>query len=99
MALLNVRLTKADEEAVRILKRSRVEISTVVRNALHREAEKLRPRSAAFTAGVLHEIFERYPEPDRAAPRGYDVHDRRALADAIRDHLRAAPAGGRRRRA
>jgi len=88
MSLLNVRLTKADEEAVRILKRSRVEISAVVRAALRQEAEKYRARSAKFTAALLAEIFEQYPEPGRAAPRDFDVHDRRAFADAFREHLR-----------
>ena len=96
MSLLNVRLTKADEAAVRILKRSRVQISAVVRAALRQEAEKRRPRSPAFTAALLEEIFEQYPEPDRATARGFDVHDRRAFAEAFRRHQRAN--GGRRRK-
>ena len=96
MSLLNVRLTKADEEAVRILKRSQVEISAVVRAALRQEAEKYRLRSAAVTATLLAEIFEQYPEPGRAAPRDLDVHDRRAFADAFREHLRTKQ--GRRRK-
>ena len=77
MSLLNVRLSKADEEAVRVLKRSRVEVSAVVRAALRAEAEKHRPRTAAFTSGLLAEIFERYPEPTGAEERPFDVHDRR----------------------
>ena len=88
MSLLNVRLTKADEEAVRILKRSRVEISTVVREALHREAEKHRPRSPASTTKLLAEIFDEYPDGSTPA-RDYDVHDRRQFADAVQRHLRS----------
>ena len=88
MALLNVRLTKADEEAVRILKRSRMEISAVVRAALHREADKHRPRSAASTAKLLAEIFDEYPEPASAASRVFDAHDRRAFAEAFRERVR-----------
>lgn len=99
MSLFNVRLTKADEEAVRILKRSRVEISTVVRAALRIEAEKHRPRTAAFTAKLLTDIFQQYPEPDQAEGRGFDVHDRRALAQAFREHLRRKrPKGARARK-
>lgn len=93
MSLLNVRLTKADEEAVRILKRSRVEISAVVRAALRHEADKHRPRSAKLTSELLEEIFEQYPEPARVKPRSFDVHDRRAFARAFGEHL-----GGKRRK-
>jgi hypothetical protein len=96
MSLLNVRLTKADEESVRILKRSRVEISAVVRAALHREADKHRPRSAASTANLLAEIFDEYPEPARAASRGFDAHDRRAFAGAFRERIRGRRARRRR---
>jgi len=89
VSLLNVRLTKADEEAVRILKRSRVEISAVVRAALRREADKHRPRTARFTSELLAEIFEQHPEPSKPQARGFDVHDRRAFARAFGEHLRA----------
>lgn len=87
MSLLNVRLTRADEEAVRILKRSRVEISTVVRAALRQEAEKHGSRTAAFTTALLREIFEQYPEPAKPTGRSFDVHDRRVFAGAFREHL------------
>lgn len=89
MSLLNVRLTKADEEAVRILKRSRVEISAVVRAALRNEAAKHRHRSAESTGKLLAEIFEKHPEPERIEGRTYDVHDRQAFARAFAEHLRA----------
>jgi hypothetical protein len=88
MALMNVRLTEADEEAIRILKRSRVKISDVVRAALHREAEKHRPRSAAQTSSLLERIFEEYPEPEQARDRPFDARDRRAFAEAFRKRLR-----------
>jgi hypothetical protein len=96
MSLLNVRLTKADEEAIRILKRSGVEISQVVRAAIRREAEKHRPRTAEQTARLVAEIFERHPEPDEVEPRTFDVHDRRAFAAAFREHLRKRPRRQRR---
>jgi predicted component of type VI protein secretion system len=95
MSLLNVRLTKADEEAVRILKRLRVKISGVVRAALHREADKHRPRSAASTAKLLAEIFDEYPELAHDASRGFEAHDRRAFAEAFREHVRGRRAGRR----
>jgi len=93
MTLINVRLTRAEEEAVGILKRSRVEISDVVRAALRHEAEKYRPRTAAFTTRLLDEIFEQYPEPHRAIARSFDVHDRKAFARAFRKHLRVRVRG------
>ena len=88
MSLLNVRLTKADEAAVRILKRSRVEVSTVVREALRREADRHRPRTAASTIELLAEIFEQFPEPDHVETRRLDPLDRRAVAKAVRARLR-----------
>lgn len=97
MSLLNVRLTKADEEAVRILKRSRVEISAVVRAALRQEAEKHRPRRPGFASAVLEEIFEAFPEPQGPTRRAYDPHDRHAFADAMRAHLAAKSRRSRRR--
>ncbi len=98
MSLLNVRLTKIDEEAVRILKRSRVEISSVVRAALRLEAQKHRPRTAKLTADLLDELFERYPEPRQAPERRFDVHDREAFARAFREHLRRKRTSKKRRR-
>ena len=89
MSLLNVRLTKLDQDAVRILKRSGVEISAVVRDALRREAERHRPRTPASTANLLAEIFIAFPEPTSPKRGAVDVHDRRKFAKAFRDHLRA----------
>src|SRR5207248_11201574 len=88
VSLFNVRLTKADEAAVRVLKRAHVEISAIVRDALHREAERHRPRSAASTAELMSDIFEAYPEPERVARRRRDVGDRRQLARHVREQLR-----------
>ena len=98
MALLNVRLSKADEEAVRILKRSRVEISAVVRAALHREADKHRERTPAQVSELVEQLFADFPEPADVPERDYDVHDRRAFAEAMRVHLARKRTTSRRRR-
>lgn len=94
MSLINVRLGKADEEAVKVLKEARVELSSVIRAALRREAERVRARTPRKTEALVDEIFAEFPEPVDAPARSFDVHDRQAFADAAREHL----AGGRARR-
>jgi hypothetical protein len=98
MSLLNVRLTAADEDAVRVLKGAGVELSSVIRGALRREAERLRARTPQKTAALIDEIFQEHPEPEHPPTRSFDVRDRRAFAAAMRAHLSDKRSSQRRRR-
>lgn len=87
MVLLNVRLTPLDEEAVKVLKAAHVELSSLIRETLHKEAAKFRGRSKASCAALVRDVFAEYPEPIKPPPPTFDVHDRREFAAAMRKHL------------
>ena len=90
MKLLNVRLNEDDARLAAALRQEGVELSRVVRNALHAEYERriagrVRRRSAAV---VMAEIYAACPDPPRLPRRSYDLRDRRAARRAIVSRLR-----------
>lgn len=87
MALLNVRLTRVDEEAVKVLKAAHVELSSIIREALHKEAAKIRSRSESTSVALVREVFADHPEPPNPPLPTFNVHDRHEFAAAMEKHL------------
>jgi hypothetical protein len=86
--LVNVRLDADDAGKVRALKERGVELSAIVRRAVRSEyARRVVTASAADIVKTMQEIYADHPAQPVAA-RSFDVHDRRALAAAMRRHVR-----------
>jgi hypothetical protein len=82
--LVNVRLDKERLEKSQRLRERGVALSDVVRQAIdERFAELERSETPLDVRAIVRVIFEQYPDPPGMAPRGYDVHDRRAARRAI----------------
>ena len=83
--LLNVRLTKEEERAVRGLRRARVNVSELVRRAL-REAAGGEKRGAVKRSLLVEEIIAATPGPASRGKRP-KLDDRVAVAAFIRTRL------------
>jgi hypothetical protein len=79
--MLTVRLNEEDQRVVLGLRRAKVNVSALVRRALHEAASKGKavktPRSA-----IVAEVIAAYPGPARKEPRP-PLDDRRALSAYI----------------
>lgn len=90
--LINVRL---DEDRVRKARRLRargVVLSDLVRDAIDARFEAVskadEPRAAR---DVVADLFIRFPDDDKVAPRNYAVADAQAARKAIREKLTRRP--------
>jgi hypothetical protein len=89
--LVNVRLDEARLEKSRRLRERGIALSDVVREAIdERFADLERSESTLDVGTIVRAIFEQYPDPPDLAPRGYNVHDRRAARAAILRKLTSA---------
>lgn len=90
MPLLNVRLTLDDARRAAELRKTGVQVSRVVREAIRVEHERRvrRSRARKSTADILGEIYAAHPDPPLAPPRGFDLRDRKAAREAIVRKLR-----------
>ena len=91
--LVNVRLDPERVRKAQVLRERGHSLSDVVRDAIDQKYEALEHpntlRSPRDVDAMMKRIYEKYPEPPDLPPLEYDVHDRRAAADAIRRKLRA----------
>ena len=85
--LVNVRLGPEDAMKVRVLRKRGVELSSLVRQAVRAEyAKRIGVGSGRDAVAMVREIYSEHP-PQKASPRTFDVHDRRAFSVAFRHHL------------
>jgi hypothetical protein len=92
--LLNVRLTREDEQVVKGLRRAKVNVSELVRRAL-RQAAASAPVAGVKRSAVLKQIIDAFPGPDLPSARPA-LDDRRAVADFIAQRLAPKPKPKRR---
>jgi hypothetical protein len=85
---VNVRLDGERMEKARRLRERGVALSDVVREAIDERYAEMAGPADADVHMIVRAIFDRYPDPPRLLPRGYDVHDARAARDAVRRSLR-----------
>lgn len=83
--LLNVRLTKEDEQVVKGLRRAKVNVSELVRRAL-RQAAASAPSPQVKRSAVLKQIIAAFPVPTHSLDRPR-LDDRRAVAEFIAQRL------------
>lgn len=90
MPLLNVRLSADDAQRAAELRKTGVQISRLVREAIRVEHDRRvqRRRAQQGTAQMLAEIYAAYPDPPPAPRRAYDLRDRTAAREAILRKLR-----------
>lgn len=86
--LVNVRLDEERLRKVRALRQQGVVLSDLVREAIDEKFEAVaRASEPRDVDAMLDRIFDAYPDPPDLPPPEYDVHDRRAAAEAIRRKL------------
>lgn len=85
MPLLNVRLDADDARRAVELRKTGVQISRIVREAIRAEHDRRvgRPRAQRGTAEILSEIYAAHPDPPRPPRRAFDLRDRKAARAAI----------------
>jgi hypothetical protein len=87
--LVNVRLDEERTRKARALRASGITVSDLLREAIDRRYEQvLGSRKGLDVAAIMRRIFAENPDPPDLAPRGYDVHDRRAARRVVRGRLR-----------
>lgn len=88
--LLNVRLSADDSRRAVELRKTGVQISRIVRDAIRAEHERRvqRPRARRPTQEILAEIYAAYPDPPGTPRRAVDLRDRRAARQVILRRLR-----------
>jgi Arc/MetJ-type ribon-helix-helix transcriptional regulator len=90
MKSLNVRLTAADAENIRTLRAAGVSISDVVRAAIRTEAQRHGSvRRKGDVLALLHELDAKLQQREIEPHHGVDLTNRSAVADHIRQGLRA----------
>jgi hypothetical protein len=89
MALVNVRLDPEDARRVAELRRAGVRLSTIVRQAIRAEHERVAKRvGGRAAAAALARIYADHPDTGDVRPRGFDLRDRRQVRAAIAARLR-----------
>ena len=90
MRLLNVRLGIDDARRAAELRKTGVQISRIVRDAIRAEHDRRvgRRRARRRPEEILAEIYAAHPDPPRAPHRAFDLRDRRAARRAILRKLR-----------
>lgn len=87
MTLVNVRLEPEDALRVKALRDAGVQLSTLVRDAIHAEYDRrIRPAGTRKPSEVLADILAALPDSD-SGPR-IDTTDRRAVKKHIAAKLR-----------
>lgn len=85
---MNVRLDEDRVRKVRALRDKGVVLSELVREAIDAKFEAaVQAEHPRDMTRMMHDLFERYPDPIDLPARDYDVHDRRAARAAVRDKL------------
>jgi hypothetical protein len=90
MPLLNVRLSADDARRAVELRKTGVQISRIVRDAIRAEHDRRvqRPRTRRRTEEILAEICAAHPDPPGTPRRTFDPRDRKAARQAILRKLR-----------
>jgi hypothetical protein len=85
MPLLSVRLSADDARRAAELRRTGIQISRVVRDAIRAEHDRRvqRTRARQGTAAILSAIYAAHPDPPRAPRRAFDLRDRKGAREAI----------------
>ena len=85
MPLLNVRLSADDARRAAELRKTGVQVSRIVREAIRAEHERRvrRSRAQKTTTEILAEIYAAHPDPPLVPPRAFDLRDRKAAREAI----------------
>jgi hypothetical protein len=87
--LVNVRLDEERTRKARALRASGIAVSDLLREAIDRRYEQvLGSRKGLDVAAIMRRIFVENPDQPDLAPRGYDVHDRRAARRGVRRRLK-----------
>jgi hypothetical protein len=88
MAHLTVRLGPRDLQRIAALRKRGVEISSLVRDAIAREAGSAsRVRKSGDVTKVLNKIYAKFPDPPGYPAPSLDLTDRGAVARAVRQRL------------